>query len=71
MLKKDYERVKMHEAWRRGNLISKNHFNAKTFSKMMEQARGGKLRNTSQDLSLATQVFFMKKTFCKARNIMT
>lgn len=44
LAKKVYERVKIHNVRRRGDLIFKNHFNTKTLSKMMEQARGGKLR---------------------------
>lgn len=43
----------MHVAWRAGDLAFKNHFNTKTFSETMEQVRGGKLRNSSQYLSLA------------------
>lgn len=51
--KKVYERVEMHVAGRARDLTLKNHFNTKTFSEMMEQVRGRKLRNSPQYLSLA------------------
>lgn len=43
----------MHKTRRRGDLTFKSQFNTKTFSKMMERARGKKPQNSSQYLSLA------------------